>query len=608
MDVVQIGFGHMEVPRQMFGDNTAIFDGHFTQAGSIFQIQSSYDGRAEAFKRLPENVCPAAFHNSAQRIDPPRCHPGTRIKILQDIFDWVLIYAQDRKAWILWLNGAAGAGKSAIMQSIAERLLSVKSIINTGSFFFFRGDPMRNTTASLVATLAYQLICAFPEISDNILHTVEHDPFIFNRSIEAQLEVLIIQPIICLPFYLQRLFVVIIDGVDECLDRSQQADLIKTLGKISSRRDVPVIFLVASRREAQIMSELCIPEVDNILQQIALDDICASDDIRLFLNESFSKIKNTHLHRYLLPEEWPLPAMVEEIVAKSSNQMVYASVVIRYISSPRANPVHQLKIIRNLRLRDPSAEHPLAPLDALYQYIFSQVQCLNKVLDILAYSLTTGGYMVTRIENQFNLEPGELKMLLIDLAAVIRCDLPTKRSAKITFLHASLTDFLLDETRSGKYFIDREIYTEKLLCMALETTLGASQTDCEKESSRLTSITVSLQRVKPSDRLRRAIIDSKYPFHVCRMDNYSMNTSSRIMMLRILKKMNFNDQGDAYRHVVNVFAEGYAKFWSSYDTHIQCKVRKYRDLRVRICQLRPELSEHLSSSRQTKKQPRSVGP
>ncbi|KAF9477295.1 hypothetical protein BDN70DRAFT_789012, partial [Pholiota conissans] len=329
---------------------------------------------------LQEKVSPAALHNSAQRVDPPRCHPGTRIKILQDIFDWVMMDARDREAWILWLNGAAGGGKSAIMLSIAERLLELKT---TGSFFFQKDDPTRNTTASLVATLAYQLIRAFPDVSDNILNVIEHDPFILKQSIEAQLNALIIQPIVRLPSHQQCLFVAIIDGVDECLDRSQQADLIKTIGKISSCKDIPVIFLIASRREAQIMSELCVPEVDNILRQIALDDICASDDIRLFLNDSFSKIKNTHLHRYLLREEWPLPAMVEEIVTKSSNQMVYASVVIRYISSPRANPAHQLKIIRNLRLRDPSAEHPLAPLDALYRHIFSQVKRLDKVLDIL---------------------------------------------------------------------------------------------------------------------------------------------------------------------------------------------------------------------------------
>ncbi|KAF9477298.1 hypothetical protein BDN70DRAFT_995040 [Pholiota conissans] len=597
MDGVQTNFGRIGGHQQMLGDNTAILGGYFTQAGSI--VYNSFDGRAEAFRRLEENVCPAAFHNSAQRVDPPRCHPGTRIKIQQDIYDWVMMDARDREAWILWLNGAAGAGKSAIMQSIAERLLL--TLKSTGSFFFAKGDPTRNTTASLVATLAYQLTQALPETRNDILHTIGYNPLIFKQSIEAQLEALIIQPIIRLPTCRHNLFVAIIDGVDECLDRSQQADLIKTLGKISSCRNVPVIFLIASRREAQIMSELYVPEVDNILRQIALDDICASDDIRLFLNNSFSKIKNTHLHRYLLQEEWPLPSVVEEIVTKSSNQMVYASVVIGYISSPRANPARQLEIIRNLHLRDPSAEHPLAPLDALYQYIFSQVQSLNKVLDILAHHLLAQQSGVINLENLFNLQHGELKMLLIDLAAVVHCDIPTKENPAITLLHKSLADFLLDEARSGKYFIDRGKYVEKLLCMFLasETPQPAADTNWDWESSeeltRLIAIEILLRQAKPSDRLHRALLNFKYAFHICRMDNYYLNTSSRIKILRILKEMNFNDQGKAYCHGVNVLAEDYAKFWPSYRNGIQSSVRKCRDLRIRICQLRPELEERLSN-------------
>ncbi|KAF9470179.1 hypothetical protein BDN70DRAFT_821682, partial [Pholiota conissans] len=62
-------------------------------------------------KLLRERVAPSAFHNSAQRNDPPRCHPNTRVQILQDMFDWIL-QSDDRETWLLWLNGAAGAGKS----------------------------------------------------------------------------------------------------------------------------------------------------------------------------------------------------------------------------------------------------------------------------------------------------------------------------------------------------------------------------------------------------------------------------------------------------------------------------------------------------------------
>lgn len=61
------------------------------------------------------------FHNSKQRIDPQRqrCHENTRPAVLQEILDWIIEDAV-RGTWILCLNGASGAGKTAICQSITE--------------------------------------------------------------------------------------------------------------------------------------------------------------------------------------------------------------------------------------------------------------------------------------------------------------------------------------------------------------------------------------------------------------------------------------------------------------------------------------------------------
>ncbi|KAF9475784.1 hypothetical protein BDN70DRAFT_773458, partial [Pholiota conissans] len=98
---------------------------------------------------LKQHVSSAAFHNSADRYDPPRCHPNTRVEVLEKIRDWAIQYGYDRKSWILWLNGAAGAGKSAIMQSILELLLLRYTFVAVASFFFSRGDSTRNTIAPL---------------------------------------------------------------------------------------------------------------------------------------------------------------------------------------------------------------------------------------------------------------------------------------------------------------------------------------------------------------------------------------------------------------------------------------------------------------------------
>ena len=57
--------------------------------------------------------------------------------------DWV--HRTDWETWyryILWLTGAAGAGKSAIAQSIIELCLVQGLII--ASFFFNRSDSTRN--------------------------------------------------------------------------------------------------------------------------------------------------------------------------------------------------------------------------------------------------------------------------------------------------------------------------------------------------------------------------------------------------------------------------------------------------------------------------------
>ncbi|KAF9475803.1 hypothetical protein BDN70DRAFT_923758 [Pholiota conissans] len=160
--------------RQMFGDNVAISGGQFYQANDIY-------------------VAPSAFHNLSQRVDPPRCHPNTRIEILQAIHNWIMQYAQDRESWILWLSGAAGAGKSAIMQSIVKQiLLHYHSIVSVAGFFFYRGDSTRNIIDSVIPTLAYQLIQQVLQTSDDVLTTIANNPFIFKQSLEAQLRELII--------------------------------------------------------------------------------------------------------------------------------------------------------------------------------------------------------------------------------------------------------------------------------------------------------------------------------------------------------------------------------------------------------------------------------
>ena len=195
---------------------------------------------------LQEHVAPAAFHNSKQRVDPPRCHPHTRDAVLDEIFDWI-VGNLPRETYIAWLSGAAGAGKSAICQSIAE--ICILRGILAASFFFFRTDSTRNTIDPLVATFAYQIIQLLPETKDHIVKAIESNPLIFEQTLEDQLDLLIVRPLrlLQIPNPALRLLL-IIDGVDECEGDNTQRNLIRTISQLLRDRNLPVIVLFSSQR------------------------------------------------------------------------------------------------------------------------------------------------------------------------------------------------------------------------------------------------------------------------------------------------------------------------------------------------------------------------
>ncbi|KAF9533231.1 hypothetical protein CPB83DRAFT_741588, partial [Crepidotus variabilis] len=72
-----------------------------------------------------------AFHISAERYDAPKCHPETRVAVVEDLLEQVKIAVA---SCMIWLYGAAGAGKSSIAQTVAEKCSQEGLLI--GSFVF----------------------------------------------------------------------------------------------------------------------------------------------------------------------------------------------------------------------------------------------------------------------------------------------------------------------------------------------------------------------------------------------------------------------------------------------------------------------------------------
>ena len=81
-----------------------------------------------------EAVSPNAFYDSDNRADPPKCHPNTRVAVINMIKDWATGLF-DTNSFLLWLYGPAGAGKTAIARKVAELFTGHGPL---ASFLFFR--------------------------------------------------------------------------------------------------------------------------------------------------------------------------------------------------------------------------------------------------------------------------------------------------------------------------------------------------------------------------------------------------------------------------------------------------------------------------------------
>src|SRR6188768_744100 len=143
---------------------------------------------------LGKNSALGAIYNSLERQlhDTPKCHPNTRHVVTKIIFDWIRGII-DSETLIMWLYGAAGAGKSAIAHTLAEICETCGWLV--ASFFFWRTAGERNNANRFVATIAHQIALSIPASRELIAAAVDYNPFIFEQSIDVQLSKLIIKPL-----------------------------------------------------------------------------------------------------------------------------------------------------------------------------------------------------------------------------------------------------------------------------------------------------------------------------------------------------------------------------------------------------------------------------
>ena len=386
--------------------------------------------------------------------------------VRQIILDW--IYSESSESSFFWLYGSAGAGKTAILQAIAEFLSSPPESYDNfgGSFFFSRGKKGRDEGHYLFSTIAYQLALKVPELRQHVNHIMIQDPTLHTKSMDAQLRTLIIDTFRHLSPIPRRPYLVIIDGLDECHDKATQRLILQLLCESITVHKLPLRFLIGSRPESHIRDSFDEESLYRITRRVILDEkFNPGRDIEVFLRDGFAKICANNSILSHIERPWPGEGIVDLLVQRSSGQFIYAATILKFVGADFCSPTKQLALI----LKPDSTA--FSDLDQLYTQILSIYPTAVNIVHILGIISIFHGWLAEVVEDIFGMEEGELKLVLRGLSSLMKDEndddgngLNSGATSYVIphFAHASFGDYLFDSSRSGPFHVNRQEYENQL--------------------------------------------------------------------------------------------------------------------------------------------------
>ena len=420
----------------------------------------------EGLHILRLGVSLGAIHDSSERYPAPNCHPDTRKAVRQIILDWIC--NESLASFFFWLYGPAGAGKTAILQAIAQFLCSPDGSGQNfgGSFFFSRGKQGRDQGHFLFSTIAYQLALKVPGLRQHVNRIVELNPVLHTKSMDVQLQTLIVDAFQHLSPLPQRSYIVIIDGLDECHDKATQQLILQLLCETVTVHKLPLRFLIGSRPESHIRTSFDQESLYTITHRVVLDETFnPARDIWVFLRDGFAKICDTNPILSHVAQPWPGYGVIGLLVQRSSGQFIYAATVLKFVGADFCSPTKQLELVLK---PDPTA---FSDLDQLYTQILSVYPTTVNIVHILGIISASHGVLAEVMEDIFGMEEGQLKLMLSGLLSLMKDEGDGNGNCLNKgvipyviphFAHASFCDYLFDSSRSGPFHVNRQEYQNKI--------------------------------------------------------------------------------------------------------------------------------------------------
>jgi len=411
-----------------------------------------------------------------------KCLDGTRVEILNEIVDW--INNTDVAAPpIYWLYGQAGKGKSAIAHTIA---LQAQNLGMLGSCFCFsRVRQHEQLHIKLFPTIARDLADRDLRLRPLLVEvTIKNHSLRDTTDVVTQWNKLILEPLSQLKVSPTGNVVVVIDALDESGTEGTRATVLDVLAVYGAELPANFRILLTSRPLVDIGEALNASPHVYARSLDAIDAESTMRDIHLYVSTRLKTLRGTFTDENF-----------QQLAAKSEGVFAWARLACDFMS-PRIGVIPKDRfhaIISNA----PGDGRTL--LDGMYSSflndlfrgsnvrwefhsVMRQILWLNEPLSISALD-----FMRNRFPREDDRFP--VGLVLNPMASLLAG--ANEVSTPVLPLHLSFYDFLLDEKRSGEFFVQQGDVNRDLAVASLSVMqAGLHFNICRLETSYISNLDV----------------------------------------------------------------------------------------------------------------------
>jgi hypothetical protein len=346
---------------------------------------------------------------------------------------------------VYFLSGVAGSGKSAIAHTVARHFDQLGRL--GSSFCFDHADQIRRHPKYLFSTITLDIANLNPVWKLALCNVVRKKRGLRSTlSLKEQFTNFILKPSKALTP--AEPIVIVIDGLNESGDRASREVLLNIIG--DSMHALPSNFrvLVTSRPEPDLHEALAEKPHIRCKHMDAIDTETNEADISLYIQSELTDVT-------ALEQEWPHQEWCRLLLKSSEGLFQWAFTACSAIKGDHGALSQTERMTRIIA----SAQG----LDGLYSEILSQAfdssdsdsEEMKRFISIMGRILAAKEPLSVASLSKLisdDEQPDIVELAVLPLGSLLTG--VTQTDIAVRPLHASLTDFLTDRERSGKFYVD----------------------------------------------------------------------------------------------------------------------------------------------------------